>query len=190
MTQSKIKSATDNNGDFDPDTANVNRILMNVKNGIERFTKSPMKKSKGKVGGCGNSGQGFVEGNTCAKGTKAGPVAGAKTQSKSNRPEGSHPNTTMFMDQKWAKDYVAKKELRNISDFDKAIKEDIHKLSNMNDVFVVPLDKDGNQKGQIVQIDRRMRKADGTQFDVLGLTSGEYRLEVIPIENSPTRKRE
>lgn len=185
----QIKSATHNSGKFDPDDPNINRTWA-VVNAIERFTSNPAaKKKKGKVGGCGNSGQGFVEGNTCAKGTKAGPVAGAKEQSKTNRPEGSHENTTMFMDQEWAKDYVGKKDLKNIEDFEKAIQEDIYKLTNMNDVFVVPLDKDGKVSGTIVQVDRRMRKPDGTPFDILGLTSGEYRLEVIPIENSPTRKK-
>ena len=163
------------------------RFLANKSKPIERFTKSPMKKSKGKVGGCGNSGQGFVAGNTCAKGTAAGPVAGQKAAGK---PSDKHPNTTKVFDAKTAKAFLGSKKLLNIEDYQKQVEKDIKKVTKLNDVFVVPLDKDGKISGEIVQIDHRMKKPDGTKYDVLGIGTGEYRLEVIPIANSPTRKKD
>ena len=163
------------------------RFLANKSKPIERFTKSPMKKSKGKVGGCGNSGQGFVAGNTCAKGTAAGPVAGQKAAGK---PSDKHPNTTKVFDAKTAKAFLGSKKLLNIEDYQKQVEKDIKKVTKLNDVFVVPLDKDGKISGEIVQIDHRMRKPDGTKYDVLGIGTGEYRLEVIPIADSPTRKKD
>lgn len=163
------------------------RFLANKSKPIERFTKSPMKKSKGKVGGCGNSGQGFVEGNTCAKGTPAGPVAGQKAAGK---PSDKHPNTTKVFDAKTAKAFLGSKKLLNVEDYQKQVEKDIKKVTKLNDVFMVPLDKDGKISGEIVQIDHTMKKPDGTKYDVLGIGTGEYRLEVIPIENSPTRKKD
>jgi hypothetical protein len=157
---------------------------------IKRFTSNPAKKKKkGKTGGCGNSGQGFVEGNTCATGSPAGPTTAMK-EAEGKQPFQSdiHPKTEQWMDSEWAKRFAGKQEdVSNPEELTKLIAKEIRKKEKDHDIFLVPIDKQGELNGQIVNVDSRLLLGDGTSQDAMGLLNGEYRLEFIKVENSPLR---
>ena len=160
---------------------------------IKRFTTNPAKKKKkGKVGGCGNSGQGFVAGNTCAKGTPAGPTTGEKAAEKKQPSfEGKHPNTETVFDSTWAKEYASQQEgVSDPNELTSKIAAEIRKKEKTHDVFLIPTGKDGKINGQIVNVDSRLKLGRGKSQDAMGLLNGEYRLEFIKIENSPLRNKE
>ena len=160
---------------------------------IQRFTSNPAakKKKEGKTGGCGNNGQGFTEGNTCATGSPAGPTTGEK-EVKGKQPfkNDIHPKTEKHFDAAWAKEFASKTD--GISDPDQLtqkIAAEIRKLEKTHDVFYVPLNKDGKLVGQIVNVDSRIKLGHGNSADAMGLLQGEYRLEFIKVENSPLRDK-
>ncbi len=158
---------------------------------IQRFTSNPAAKKKkaGKTGGCGNNGQGFVEGNTCATGSPAGPTTGMKdVEGKQPFQDEMHPNTSQVFDAAYAKSLAGKLRNKNPAELTKAVAKEVRKLEKTHDVFLVPIDKSGKLNGQIVNVDSRLNLGDGTQADALGLINGEYRLEFIEVSVSPLRK--